>query len=52
MTEPIEPLNIFNTDYADIVYNSDNLSFELYLEDFSLLKEGLPDGAIASLKLL
>ena len=28
MTEPIEPLNIFDTDYADIVFNSDNSSFE------------------------
>ena len=36
MTEPIEPLNIFDTDYADIVFNSDNPSFEL-----QLVKQGI-----------
>ena len=36
MNEPIEPLNIFDTDYADIVFNSDNPSFEL-----QLVKQGI-----------
>ena len=36
MNEPIEPLNIFDTDYADIVYNSDNPNFEL-----QLVKQGI-----------
>ena len=31
MSQPLEPLNIFDTDYANIVYNSDNPSFELQL---------------------
>lgn len=36
MNEPIEPLNIFDTDYADIVFSSDNPSFEL-----QLVKQGI-----------
>lgn len=36
MNEPIEPLNIFDTDYADLVFNSDNPSFEL-----QLVKQGI-----------
>lgn len=31
MNEPIEPLNVFDSDIADIVFNSDNPDFELQL---------------------
>lgn len=31
MNEPIEPLNLFDSDIADIVFNSDNPNFELQL---------------------
>lgn len=36
MNKPIEPLNIFDTDYGEIVYNSNNPSFEL-----QLVKQGI-----------
>lgn len=40
MNQPIEPLNIFDTDYADIVFNSNNPSFELQLVKLGInLKE-------------
>ena len=36
MSEFIEPLNIFDTEYAEIVYNSNNPNFEL-----QLVKQGI-----------